>query len=397
VSQMERRQALKLFAALGASGLVAACGGGPDTDESELPLSNIPVKIGLLVPQTGVFKPIGDDIVNGFQLYLSLHSRRLGGHPVDLRIADEGEKDTTGKAALEKLLDGGVDAVSGVVSSSVMLAIRDTIRSAKVPLVGSNASPVALQGEVYIWRTSYVNSEVGKAMGPHVASQVSGKVAMVAPSYPAGQDAVAGFREGFNRLDNRLIDQPIWTGTSLNPGRGYFKSALDTIRAANVEAVFCFFVGPAAIEFVREFRAAQLGAELYAAGFLTEGTALTALEEDAEGIFTALNYSADLPNAANRVFAAAYRKAHGVSPTTYAMASYDAAQVLDKAISLAGENPTAQQINLMLGKVGQVDSPRGIWQFNQSRTPQQKWYLREVRKDGQVLSNVLVSELSTLG
>jgi branched-chain amino acid transport system substrate-binding protein len=393
---MERRQALKLFAALGASGLVAACGGNPGTD-SEPPVSTIPVKIGLLVPQTGVFKPIGDEIVNGFQLYLSLHSRRLGGHPVDLRIADEGDRETTGKAALEKLIEGGVDAVSGVVSSSVMLAIKDTIRSAKVPLVGSNASPVALQGEVYIWRTSYKNNEAGQAMGPYVASQVSGRVAMVAPSYPAGQDAIAGFRDGFNRLDNRLIDQPIWTGTSINPGRGYFRDTLTAIRNANVEAVFCFFVGPAAVEFVKEFRAAQLGAKLYAAGFLTEGKALTDLAEDAEGIFTALNYSADLPNAANRAFAAAYRKAHGVSPTTYAMASYDAAQVLDKAISLAGENPSAQQINLMLGKVGQIDSPRGIWQFNQSRTPQQKWYLREVRKDGQVLSNVLVSELSTLG
>ena len=395
MSQMERRRALKLLAGLGASGFIAACGSS-DTDDS-LPLSNIPVKIGLLVPQTGVFKPIGDEIVNGFQLYLSLHARRLGGHPVDLRIADEGETEKSGKAGLDKLIDGGADAISGVVSSSVMLAIRDTIRAAKIPLVGSNASPVALQGEVYIWRTSYVNSDCGQAIGPYVASRVTGKVAMVAPSYPAGQDAIAGFQEGFGSR-SKLIEQPFWTGTAINPGKGYYRSALDAIRAANVEAVFCFFVGPAAIEFVKEFRAAQLGADLYAAGFLTEGTALTELEEaDAKGIFTALNYSADLPNNANRVFAAAYRKAHGVSPTTYAMASYDAAQVLDKAIGLAGENPTAQQINLMLGKVGQVDSPRGVWQFNQSRTPQQKWYLREVRKDGQVLSNVLVSELSTLG
>jgi branched-chain amino acid transport system substrate-binding protein len=79
------------------------------------------------------------------------------------------------------------------------------------------------------------------------------------------------------------------------------------------------------------------------------------------------------------------------------MASYDAAQVLDKAIGLAGKNVTPQQINLMLGKVGQIDSPRGSWQFNQSRTPQQRWYLREVRRDGQVLSNVLISDLATLG
>jgi branched-chain amino acid transport system substrate-binding protein len=51
----------------------------------------------------------------------------------------------------------------------------------------------------------------------------------------------------------------------------------------------------------------------------------------------------------------------------------------------------------MLGQVGQVDSPRGVWQFNTPRTPQQKWYLRQVRPDGPVLGNVTISDLATLG
>ncbi|TWH67401.1 branched-chain amino acid transport system substrate-binding protein [Micromonospora olivasterospora] len=71
--------------------------------------------------------------------------------------------------------------------------------------------------------------------------------------------------------------------------------------------------------------------------------------------------------------------------------------MLDKAIRLAGSNPTAQQVNLALGKIGQIDSPRGAWQFNQPRTPQQKWYLRRVQRDGRLLSNVLINELATLG
>ncbi|HET8662327.1 MAG TPA: ABC transporter substrate-binding protein, partial [Micromonosporaceae bacterium] len=71
--------------------------------------------------------------------------------------------------------------------------------------------------------------------------------------------------------------------------------------------------------------------------------------------------------------------------------------VLDKAVLLAGEDLTPQTLNAALGRVGQIDSPRGTWQFNQNRTPQQKWYLREVKMDGTVLANTLVSELTTLG
>src|SRR5690606_9023498 len=138
--------------------------------------------------------------------------------------------------------------------------------------------------------------------------------------------------------------------------------------------------------------------QIYAPGFLTEGSVLNELKpQEAEGIMTALNYSADLNNAANRRFASAYRKKHGASPTTYAVASYDAAQVLHKGIRIAGPNPTPQKLNRALGKIGQIDSPRGPWQFNQPRTPQQKWYLRRVQRDGQVLSNVLINELATLG
>ena len=71
--------------------------------------------------------------------------------------------------------------------------------------------------------------------------------------------------------------------------------------------------------------------------------------------------------------------------------------MIDKAVRLAGANPTPQAVNLAMGKIGLIDSPRGEWQFNQTRTPQQKWYLRQVRRDGPVLSNVVINELATLG
>jgi len=394
---MDRRRALRVLAALGAGGLAAAaCGNKPPADE-DVPTRSMDVRIGMLVPQTGGYKPIGDEIINGFQLYLALNEGRLGGYRIELEIEDEGETERSGKAGFERLLERGVTALTGVVSSAVMSTIKAGVREAKVPLVGSNASPTNLQGEAYIWRTSFVNDEAGRAMGPHVANVVKGPIGLIAPKYAAGTDAIQGFRESFGRRDPRLPEETVWTGTATDPAEGYYRRALADLRALQPSAVYCFFAGAAAVRFVREYRSSGITAPLYAAGFLTEGSALTQLGSAAEGIFTALNYSADLPNGANRVFTSAYRKTHGTSPTTYAMASYDAAQVLDKALTLAGDSPSPQRVNLMLGRVGLVTSPRGTWQFNQSRTPQQKWYLREVRRDGRMLSNVLLRELNTLG
>ncbi|MDG4763118.1 ABC transporter substrate-binding protein [Solwaraspora sp. WMMD406] len=397
---IDRRQALKLLAALGATGLASACsiGTGDDPDDEGL-VNDEPVRIGLIVPQTGGYKPIGDEMLNGFQLFLDSNERRLGGRPVDLIIADEGETPESGQAAVDSLLNQQVLALTGVANSAVMLAIRDTVEEARVPLIGSNASPRSLQSVVYIWRTSYVSDEPGLALGTYVRRQVSadGEVAIVAADQPAGRDLVQGFREGFGTGDERISAPIIWADSTPNPGRDTFTEPVQEVIARDPEAVYCFFTGTAAVEFIRQLRDAGYERQIYGPGFLTEGTVVDQLGEEATGIITALNYSVDLDNSANLRFASSYRKRFGAPPTTYAMASYDAAQVLDKAIRTAGPQVTAQELNLALGRIGQIDSPRGPWQFNQPRTPQQKWYLREVLRDGPVLSNVLITELATLG
>lgn len=395
---MNRRRALQLLAAaVGTTGLTAACGteaGG------EKPEPGSPIKIGLIAPRAGGYKPIGDEIVNGFELFLSLNDQRLGDRPVTLLTADEGENATTGKAAVDGLLQQDVLALTGVVNSSVMVGIRDAIEQARVPLVGSNASPATLQSVVYIWRTSYVLDEPGRALGRYLRQRMraDSRIVIIAPENVGSLDVVKGFTQEFGASDPRLVGEPIWTRFATEPDSNFFAADIQQALARDPDAIFCFYAGPAAVQFIKQLRGAGYRGPIYAPGFLTEGAVLSELKAaEAANIMTSLNYSADLNNAANRRFAAAYRKTHNASPTTYAMASYDAAQVLDKAIRLAGPHANSQQVNLALGKVGQIDSPRGPWQFNQPRTPQQKWYLRKVQLDGQVLANTLVSELATLG
>ncbi|MGC4853659.1 ABC transporter substrate-binding protein [Micromonospora sp. DT4] len=395
MSQMNRRRALQLLAALGTTAFAAAC--GSDTDAQPTPTKG-PIKIGLIAPKAGGFKSIGDDITNGFQLFLDLHNQQLGGHPVELLTADEGETPKTGKAAVDQLLKQNVLALTGVVNSSVMVGIRDTVEEARIPLIGSNASPSSLQSVVYIWRTSYVLDEAGRALGRYLRDQLpaNGRIAIIVPENVGSPDVVRGFRQEFGATDPRIADPVTNTNPTPNPGKTTYAADIEKALRKKPTAVFCFFAGAAAVEFIRQLRD-QFSGPVYAPGFLTEGTVLESLDRDALGIQTALNYSADLNSTSNRVFASAYRKKHQTTPTTYAMASYDAAQVLDQAIQLTGGAPTPQQVNLALGRIGQIDSPRGIWQFNQPRTPQQKWYLREVQRDGQVMSNVLINELATLG
>ncbi|MEU1807943.1 ABC transporter substrate-binding protein [Micromonospora aurantiaca (nom. illeg.)] len=406
MAQMNRRRALQLLAALGTTGLAAGCGSGDDTGEQTG--SGSPIKVGLIVPGSGANKAIGDEITNGFQLFLSMRGQQIAGHPVTLVTAEEGDTAATGKAAVDRLLKEGVLALTGVVSPTVMTGIKDAVEEARVPLLGSNASPATLQGVVYIWRTSYVLTEPGEALGEYLRQKLdaSSRIAIFGTRGPGSQDVIEGLRRTYER-GRRLTEDPIFTDDDPNPSRSLYSGPIRKALGRNPDAVFCHYSGAQAVQFVKQLYAQGYRGPIYAPGFLTEGTALDQLDDGEKGrerkliqtygIETALNYSADLNNTANRIFASAYRKTFNSAPTTYAMASYDAALVLDKAIRLAGSNPSPQQVNLALGKVGQVDSPRGTWQFNQTRTPQQKWYLRRVQTDGRLLSNVVINELATLG
>ncbi|MFJ6494454.1 ABC transporter substrate-binding protein [Streptomyces virginiae] len=372
--------------------LATGCGGaslgtGDDNNRSG------PVKIGLLVPRSGTYKALGDEMKQGFELYVREHGGRLGGREVRIVVADEGETADSGKAAAEKLVkQDRVLAVGGVVSSATVNGVKDLFENSKIPLVGSNASPTTLTGTKYIWRTSYVNDEPGKALGAHVAERAGGPVFLIAAGYQAGKDEIEGFKSTFLPAGGTIAGEEVYTPF---PGTKNFQPYLSRIQNSGARAVFCFYAGGAAVDFVKQYRDFGLAGKipLYAPGFLTEGGVLGGQGDAAEGIRTALNYSADLDNPANRRFAPAYRAAHGTDPTTYAMASWDAAQVLDKAIGAAGGTVTSETVNAALAAVGDIDSPRGTWRFNSGGTPIQPWYLREVRQG----ANTVAGDLGRLG
>lgn len=393
-ARMTTRRTTYLLALVATGSLaLGACGGGTlgdggGDDEG-------PVKIGLLVPQSGVYTSLGDDMKAGFEVYLEQHDDQLGGQEVEVILADEGETADSGRAAADRLVQQDeVHVVTGVVNSAVMNGIVDLFEGEQIPLVGSNASPTTLTGAEYIWRTSYVNDEPGKALGAYVAENTEGSVYFLAADYQAGIDEVTGFKSTFEPAGGEIADE-VYTPF---PGTTNFQPFLANARSSGAEAMFTFYAGGAAVEFVKQYDQFGLKGEIthYSAGFLTEGGVLDGQGESALGTFTAMNYNYDLDNEINAQFVADYEEKTGRKPTTYAAASYDAARVLDLAIAEAG-GADSQAINEAIGGLGEIESPRGTWRFNDNGTPIQKWYLREVQEVDGELANVVIEELGELG
>ncbi|HEX6077502.1 MAG TPA: ABC transporter substrate-binding protein [Micromonosporaceae bacterium] len=393
----DRRGFLRLTGAAAATSALASACSGSSLDDSENAGDGGSIKIGLILPEGGVYKALGDDQRAGWNLYLELNKKRLGGRDITVVTADESEDAETTKANAEKLLKkDNCLVVAGMISSANIIPVQDMFTEAKVPFLSTNASPGPVQGKKFGWRSSFKNADPTLAIAPYMAKNAGGPISMIAANYAAGQDHVKALDQAFKAAGGKLAGDPILTPFPMTVS---FQPYLKQIEDQNPKAVYCFFGGADAVKFVKEYQKFGLSEkyQLFAPGWLTEGGVLNAQGPAAEGILNSLNYSADLDNAANRKFVAEYQRKNGRAPTSFAVAAYDAGWILDKAIAAAGGDLTSERLEKEIGEIGQIDSPRGPWEFGEHRSPVQKWYLREVKKDGDVLANVVIDELSTVG
>ncbi len=356
------------------------------------------VRIGFLASLSGTYQAVGTDMRDGFQLYLDIHGGKFGSRIVDLVVADEGDGGPTAVPAATKLIKSDrVVALAGLVGGGSVAGVVPLLAENKTPLVASNGRP-ELKDPSWVWTTSFMSVEPGVAIAQYVKDHVDGPVYAIGPDYQGGWDELRGFTDAYTRAGGKLANPDGKTTFTPFPQTSNFLPYFTQVRNSGAKAVYCFYAGRAAVDFVKQYRQSDIkDLPLYGA-FLTEGSVLDAQGAAAEGIWNVLNYSPDLDNAANRTFVAAWKARHDRTPTTFAMAAYDAAAVLDRAIAAIDGKVTPQAINDAIGRLGQIDSPRGGWQFNaKTHAPVQKWYLRQVRPDGRALSNVVVQDLATLG
>lgn len=358
------------------------------------------VRIGWISSLSGPYEQPGSDMRDGFMLYLDLNNGQLGGRDVEIVIADEGVGAADARPAAERLIrQENVVALAGILNADSFLAVYELATEHQLPIIGANARPTTLwdEGVEYVWTTSWLNPHAGQAIAPYVYENVDGPVWAIGPDNQGGLDQVGGFVDEYTRLGGQLAN-PDGRPTHVPfPQTTNFVPYLTEVANSGAAAVYAFFGGAMAIDFVTQYAQSEAAdLPLYGA-FLTEGPVLDAQQGAAEGIYNVLNYSPDLDNPANHVFVDAWQAAHGRTPTVFAADSYDAAQVLDRAIAAIDGEVTPEALNEAIGGLGQIDSPRGPWQFSETtHAPIQRWYLRQVARDGDTWSNVVVETLATL-
>ena len=163
--------------------------------------NDAPVKVGLLSTLSGPGAGLGVDIRDGFQLAVKLSGGKFSGKAVDVIVADDQASPDVGRQTADRLVKRDkVDFMTGIVFSNVMLAVGAPTFQSKTFYISANAGPSQYAGEQcnpYFFSASYQNDNMHEAVGKVVTDKGFKKVALIAPNYPAGKDAIAGFKRFF--------------------------------------------------------------------------------------------------------------------------------------------------------------------------------------------------------
>lgn len=291
------------------------------------------IKVGMLLPYSGVYAALGQDIDDAFALGLETFGIDSGATFEIVREDDE-VKPPVGLAKTKKLiLQDEVDVMVGVVSSGVLGAIRDTVDGAGVPLIVANAGNDEATGEAcspFITRISFSNQQVNRPMGKWMVDQGVKKVFTIAPDYAAGRQMIDAFTTAFTAAGGEVVGQE-WPAFQKTQDFGPY---LANAKASGADAVYVFFAGGEAISFVKQYDSFGMKAELplYGSGFLTSALYVEAQGPAAQGVITALHYVPTLDNPENAAFVAAFTAKTGRIPSEYAVHGYDSARALVEAV-----------------------------------------------------------------
>jgi branched-chain amino acid transport system substrate-binding protein len=351
--------------------------------------NDAPVKVGLLSTLSGPGAGLGVDIRDGFQLAVKLSAGKFSGRAVDVIVADDQASPDVGRQTADRLVKRDkVDFMTGIVFSNVMLAVGAPTFQSKTFYISANAGPSQFAGEQcnpYFFSASYQNDNMHEAVGKVVTDKGFKKVALIAPNYPAGKDAIAGFKRFFK---GEVASE---TYTALN--QLDYGTELSKLRATKPDAVYIFLPGGMGINFIKQFVGAGLSKDitLFGPGFSGDEDVIKAVGEPMLGMFNTSQWGHDMDNAANKKFVAEFEKAYGRLPTLYAAQGFDAARLIEAAVrDSKGKLDDKAAVRKAL-EAAKFDSVRGAFKFNSNHFPIQDYYLRVITKDakGRVTNRTL--------
>lgn len=333
------------------------------------------VKIGMITTLSGGGSHLGVDTRDGFLLAVE----QAGRDDVEVLVKDDAQKPDVAKSLADEFMQrDNVDLLTGIIFSNLAMAVvPGTVRQGTF-YISPNAGPSDLAGRMChenYFNVAYQNDNLHGAMGAYMKEQGFERPILLAPNYPAGTDALAGFKHLY---ENEVVDE-IYTQL----GQTDYAAEIAQIRSSEADSLFFFLPGGMGISFMKQWESSSVDMPVFGAAFSFDETLIKAVGSAAIGAKNTSSWAYDLDNETNRAFVESYREAYDRMPTLYAAQGFDTANLILAALDKA--HPSDQEAFREALREADFDSVRGEFRFGSNHHPIQDIYVREVVEgdDGQ--------------
>ncbi len=338
-----------------------------------------PVKVGILVPQSGVYASSGAAQVNGMKLALKEYEAK--GWKFEVIVEDEKADPNTALRALQKLIERDqVNFIFGPYASNVPDALRDPAHDAKMIMSTSQAGVRGITGarcSKYIFRSTPTNYSQAAGFGPWLAKNVGKKAYVLTADYAAGTELADAIVGGFQENGGQVVayaKAPLST-TDFAPYMG-------PILEAKPDFVTGFFGGQNGIDLVKAFQ--QFGVKdkvkICYSGYMTSNDLIdTEGAQATEGIIEYLDFSESLELPEYKQWAAQFMAAYPDTKriNVYNVHGYEAGKVVLAGVEQAG-SLESDKIVAAMEKLD-LSGPVGRIRFNEAHQTPVTMYVTQVK------------------
>ena len=276
-----------------------------------------------------------------------------------------------------------VDVLTGIIWSNLAMAVVPAATAQGKFYLSPNAGPSALAGKgchPNYFNVAWQNDNLHEAAGGYANSAGFKNSFILAPNYPAGQDALTGYK--------RIYEGELAGEVFTKLGQKDYASEIAQIRASEADSVFFFLPGGMGISFLKQYADSGLDLPVVGPAFSFDQGILQAVGDAAMGVKNTSQWNKDIDNAANTAFVEAFQAEYGRLPSLYASQGYDTANLLLSAMAKADVSD-AEAFRAAL-KDADFASTRGDFAFAANNHPIQDIYVREVIKEGEVYTNKII-------
>ncbi len=338
------------------------------------------VKVGMITTLSGGGAGLGIDVRDGFMLAIN----QSGRDDIEVVIEDDQRKPDIAVQLSDRMIQSErVDVMTGIIWSNLAMAVVPAAVNQNVFYLSPNAGPSTLAGKGChrnYFNVAWQNDNLHEAAGAYANGAGYKNSFILAPNYPAGQDALTGYK----RFYQGALAGEVFTKL----GQTDYAAEIAQIRASGADSVFFFLPGGMGISFLKQYAGSGVDIPVVGPAFSFDQGILQAVGDAALGVVNTSQWSKDLDNAANQAFVASFQEAYGRLPSLYASQGFDTANLLISALETA-EPADADAFRDAL-RAAKFASTRGDFAFGPNHHPVQTIYAREVVKEGDIFTNKII-------